>query len=419
MKHALALIFFVLLGFGQVAKADTWAPPETKVYVAADGSARLTVVPNLCDEAVSGLEEADQCAATTNHKVAYGLLERRTDSQGWLMLWQGRLTNEVAPAEVLVAPGGAYFVTLDNWYTAGTGNNVVVIYRTDGTIVRRMGLRDFLSRKHVDAMPKSVSSYLWNLSNLISGDDSELVLEVAVPGVNDEPSGPTVTVRIDLQTGSVKPLSDQDATRIEAGWREVAEADEAYRQFMTRPLVAPNHMSAPAWLARNLSTEELWKTYLGEAVSRLQPPRVPGQNRRASDVDNGSEVPSYVEELLLLTPRERGYLNSEKALNARLRPAHLDIGQGLALASTDEANLVKVLKRVAAKLTPGALEGRYIYLAVSKRGWDEAGGALAESGATVKHIDIDTAIPQHAELLEVLRHGFQDVVNDLGIPAEH
>lgn len=419
MKHVLALICFVLLGFGQVAKADTWAPPETKVYVAADGSARLTVVPNLCDEAVVGFDEAGQCAATTNHKVAYGTLESRADSQGWVVLWQGKLTNEVAPAEVLVAAGGAYFVTLDNWYTAGTGDNAVVIFHADGTIVRRMGLRDFLSKKHVDAMPKSFSSYLWNDSSVISDDQSELVMEVAVPVVNDEPFGPTVTVRVDLQTGLVKPLSDQDVTRIETGWREVAEAEEAYRQFMTRPLVAPNHTSLSAWLANNLSTEELWKAYLSEAVNRLQPPRVPGQSRQASDVENGSKVPSYVEDLLLLTPRERGYLNSEKALKARLRPAHLDIGQGLALASTDEANLVKVLKRVAGKLTPGALEGRYIYLAVSKSGWDEVSGVLAESGATAKHIDIATAIPQHAELLEVLRRDFQDVVSDLGIPAEH
>ncbi len=114
MKHVLALICFVLLGFGQVAKADTWAPPETQVYVAADGSARLTVVPNLCDEAVVGLDQASKCAATSNHKVAYGTLESSVDSQAWLLLWQGELTNEVAPAVVLVALDGAYFVTLDN-----------------------------------------------------------------------------------------------------------------------------------------------------------------------------------------------------------------------------------------------------------------------------------------------------------------
>jgi len=406
MKHVLALICFVLLCFVQAAKADTWAPPETRVYVAADGSARLTVVPNLCDEAVVGLEAAHQCAATANHKAAYGTLESRAANQGWLLLWQGELTNEVAPAEVLVAPGGAYFVTLDNWYTAGTGDNAVVIYRADGTIVRRMGLRDFLSKKHVDAMPQSFSSYLWNPSYLISNDHSELVLEVAVPFVNYDPFGPTVTVHIDLQTGSVKPLSTQDVTRIETGWREVAEADEAYRQFMTQPLVAPNHISASAWLANNLSTEELWKAYLAEAVSRLQPPRVPGQSRPASDEDHSSEVPSYVEDLLLLTPDERGYLDSEKAMKARLRPTHLDNGQGLALASTDEANLVKVLQRVAAKLTPGALEGRYIYLAISKRGWEEVSGPLTNSGASLRHIDTDAAIPQHTGLLEYMEQNW-------------
>ncbi len=270
-----------------------------------------------------------------------------------------------------------------------------------------MGLRDFLSKKHVDAMPKSFSSYLWNPSYFISDDHSELVLEVAVPAVNYEPFGPTVTVRIDLQTGSVKPLSTQDVTRIETGWREVAEADEAYRQFMTQPLVAPNHISAPAWLAYNLSTEELWKAYLDEAVNRLQPPRVPGQDRQASDVDNSSEVPSYVEDLLLLTPQERGYLNSEKALKARLRPAHLDTGQGLALASTDEANLVKVLKRVAGKLTSGALGGRYIYLAVSKSGWDEVSGPLANSRATLRHIDTNAAIPQHPEMVAYIKDNWE------------
>jgi hypothetical protein len=41
----------------------------------------------------------------------------------------------VAPVSALVSEDGAYLITFDNWHSMGYGDDVVVLYRTDGTLI--------------------------------------------------------------------------------------------------------------------------------------------------------------------------------------------------------------------------------------------------------------------------------------------
>ena len=70
------------------------------------------------------------------------------------------LSNEVAPVSALVSSDGQYLVTFDNWHSVGWGDNVVVIYRTDGSINRKYSLMQLLSEKKVRKLPTTVSS-IW------------------------------------------------------------------------------------------------------------------------------------------------------------------------------------------------------------------------------------------------------------------
>lgn len=411
MKYVLALICFVLLGFGQVARADSWALPDTEVYLAADGSTRLTVTPRELTNQLDFFEGKVAGSALAGQdpmspiKAPQAVLEVKDSSGNWTALWKGELVNDVAPVSVLVAPAGRYFVTFDNWHSMGYGDDVVVIYRSDGTIVRKMGLTDFLSKSHVRAMPRSVSSLQWRTEASLSPDGTKLIIPINLPSTRASPEPSPVTYQFILETGAVVPIEPTTLAQIDelasVSLAEDKAAEQARFEFLTEPLVKPADPS------------QLYD-YLQEAYRRLTPFRDPdAELLLLSDEEEESLLP--VSEMrppetawtfVLKQPPTKDYARSLRSLKELLKEREGDeLGEAVAIGSADEANLIQVLQDYAKRLKPGVYKNVYLFVAVSDELWPAIVQSFALSGARLTQIDTRDTIPQNPEWTAFFQKG--------------
>lgn len=402
MKYVLALIGLILVSTFDVARADSWALPEKEVYLASDGSARLTVTPreltnqlDFFEGKIEGSPLAGQDPASAV-KAPMAVLETRDATGAWTAIWQGKLVNDVAPVNVLVAPSGRYFVTLDNWHFMGYGDDVVVIYRSDGSVVRKMALTDFLTRSHVRAMPRSVSSLQWRKEASLSPDGTMLVIPVNLPSTRQSPDPAPVLYQFALETGAIDAIDPAMQSTIDELARISLAEDEATEQarfaFITQPLVKPT------------DPEQLYE-YLVEAYRRLTPFRDPDAEFLFLS-DEEAELPPPVSAMqppesawtfVLEPPAAKDYRRSLRSLKELLKEREGELEDAVAIGSADEANLVQVLQAYAKRLKPGVYKNVYLFVAVSDELWPAIVQSFALSGARLIQIDTGDAIPQSPE----------------------
>ena len=187
--------------------ADDWALPQTATYLSANQQMRLTVTPR---DPVGPLSEVEGQIAVAEVRgaplqTARARLERKGPNGGWTRIWQKPLANRIAPVRAIVADGGRYVVTFDNWHSIGLGENVVVIYGPGGELVRSLRLADLLPESWIRALPRSVSSLHWGGRHHFSSDGTRLVLKVALPPRRSSADPPEYAdLEVDLATG--RPL---------------------------------------------------------------------------------------------------------------------------------------------------------------------------------------------------------------------
>ncbi|MGE3466367.1 MAG: hypothetical protein AB7J13_05485 [Pyrinomonadaceae bacterium] len=115
-------------------------------------------------------------------------------------LWNVRLDNEVAPVSALISDNGDYVVTFDNWHRVGYGDNVVAIYNgKTGTLIKKLGLKDFLTESDIYNLPASTSSIHWHGVHQIDYTKSELILKVVKPAKGEQ----FFDIRVNLKDGSI------------------------------------------------------------------------------------------------------------------------------------------------------------------------------------------------------------------------
>lgn len=148
-------------------RADSWNLPKTTTFWSPAHKARLIVVPG------------DWTASP--RRSAEGHLQVRYAGGAWHDIWNRALVNDAAPVDVMVTDDGRSVVTLDDWFSTGTGSHAVVLYGPDGTVVRSFALDDFLPRQYIQALPHSVSSILWRDKPRLSSDRHSVVIPVAIP----------------------------------------------------------------------------------------------------------------------------------------------------------------------------------------------------------------------------------------------
>jgi hypothetical protein len=193
--------------------ADSWLPPQTKIFSSDNGKYLLQVEPRAME---SFPELPEDKAANDQKRKAAGLNEdcwatlfakddepHRATSNEFRPAWRQKLVNEVAPMQAIISDDGKYVVTTDDYGRLGDGENVVVIY-SEGELVRRYPLTAFVPKSAIEnyEIPQSVSSIDWAGTHRIDSKNGLLELEVWQSGnpVNRDKSETikyrTVTIRL-------------------------------------------------------------------------------------------------------------------------------------------------------------------------------------------------------------------------------
>jgi len=135
-------------------RADSWMAPETRIYASPNGRYLLQTQPQNNDPDCKP-DPQKNCAATLFRKSDYPPSEFRP-------IWTGKLVNPVSPVSALVSDDGKFFVTFDDWFGRGKGDNVVVIYDEHGKVIRHFSLPALLpAGVRLEDIPRSISSYEW------------------------------------------------------------------------------------------------------------------------------------------------------------------------------------------------------------------------------------------------------------------
>ncbi len=106
------------------------------------------------------------------------------------------LLNPVAPVDFFVSNNGD-LVTLDNWHNRGYGE-VLVLYHSDGKLVKAYKLSDLFAKPELDSFPQSVSSILWHKGPIYIDEDQKIFYM----GYRESPDYRDLT--LNLASGSIR-----------------------------------------------------------------------------------------------------------------------------------------------------------------------------------------------------------------------
>jgi hypothetical protein len=281
----------------------------------------------------------------------------------------------VSPVSALVADGGAYVVTFDNWHSVGFGDDVIVIYDQNGKLLKSLSLADILPGEYVKALPRSVSSLWWAGEHRIVGTD--LVLSIVVPSEDAFGGDRTyVEMHIDLTTGQpITPRGTAWDNALASARREnikTAQWEEKRRKEMMIPLVAPTSREVTGW--DNYLQEAFWRT--------------------AKDW-------SSVTPLTFVLPsvhEPAAYASAVKEIRDILNEG-FDSDYVVMFGSPFAEDLAATLEREGMKIGRGKLKDSRIYIAIGAEFWPRISAAFASSGAKLIRIDPTIPIPQNPERL--------------------
>ncbi len=362
-----------------VACADSWSMPGTETTESASGQYRFTVEPAPIESQLSFFAEearAEREGQQVERPTPIGLLERKNGAEVWEPVWAGPLVNHVAPVSALVADDGRYVVTFDNWHSVGRGENVIVIYGPDGSLVRSMALTDLLPETYISALSHSVSSTSWQHDAKIEAGDPKLRLDIYVPG--SDPYGEsqeTVTFWIELEEASVTPPRAAQWAAAQCAAEDINEqrerAEEERLAYFRNPLTIPNGCEMSQW-----------HNYLNEAFMRLAP--------------DWSSDPFTSTTVLFPSDHPR-YEESVSWLRNRLLD-HADYARAESFAEPcDGKGLVPAVRSIMDGVGPGSLSEATFYVSTTRDRFDEVSRIVEPSGAKTVWLDPDAAIPQRPE----------------------
>lgn len=332
------------------AAADTWAPPKTTTYASADGTWRLVVEPRpvvnplvYFEDKVAGKANAGAAAGETRTR-ATGRMQQRNGE--WHVSWEKPLVNEVAPVEVVVSNQGAT-AAFDNWHSMGHGSSAIATYGSDGSLIRRMALSDFLPETYVAALPRSVSSISWRGAPRFSDSQQELIVPVVVPEAGHPGTGifekaTYVDVRFRLSDGQ-RVIIDHDAwsaalDRAGEAYDQQQEDENEARERFVSPLTAPATNDAGDWHA-----------YLVEAYLRTVPD---GRDHYPAT----QVIPLREDEGF---SRLSGYLGDALA-------ERLDTDETAVIGSPSQSVMIDVLREQITRVKPGSPCLARVYVATDR-----------------------------------------------------
>lgn len=183
------IIGCVLVGIASIrlnSFADEWGLPEPTRYYSSNKIYCFEVIPKR-------LKEDNYCK---------GALYKIDEKGNYHQLWIIRLSNEASPVSVIVSNNGSYIVTFDNWHSVGFGDDVVVIYGSDGRLIKKFGLEDIISDEEINRIPRSISSRWWGGKHYLDEKRGVLILKIVSNNKMPNDEGAMFReIKIDLKTG--------------------------------------------------------------------------------------------------------------------------------------------------------------------------------------------------------------------------
>lgn len=164
--------------------ADSWRLPTRETFYSKNSRFAVTIVPKQLagqleyfEDKVQGRPDAGAAEGVPNNWPRAFVYSVHPNDQLNLVS-EFKLVNEVAPVTALVSDDGRYFATFDNWHSLGFGADTIVIYRTDGSLIRSLSLEDVLTTEDIEVLPRSISSIDWGGEHYIDEGSQLLVLRI-------------------------------------------------------------------------------------------------------------------------------------------------------------------------------------------------------------------------------------------------
>lgn len=191
------LLAAALVAVPAIARADSFVPPTLVETRSPLDRAAVTVIPARlsCGVGEAGCEPAARAVLD----IVNGA--ERTAST------TVRLVNSEAPGLALVTDDGERLLTVNDYAGAGFGPNVIVIYRRDGSVVRRLAIEDILPEAYVAGLPRTVSTIRWWGDTPSIEPDAHVAtipINLVVPDGQEFLGRRSLPLRLDLDTGELE-----------------------------------------------------------------------------------------------------------------------------------------------------------------------------------------------------------------------
>ena len=197
LRVSSSIVLLLLITFlSSSVHADSWALPVKKKYYSPDRKYCLEVIPKQLESQLSYFK--GKAEGKTDAGAVKGLKDNRAkaifyvnESIGYSKKHEFPLVNEVSPVNAVVSADGRYVVTFDNWHQVGYGDDVVVIYQSNGALVKKFGLADLFTESDIRSFIHTASSIWWGTGHYI--DDKNEILHLKA---GPEEAGREVTIEI-------------------------------------------------------------------------------------------------------------------------------------------------------------------------------------------------------------------------------
>jgi hypothetical protein len=150
----------LIASFVQVAHSDSWPGPVEREVFSPSRNFKVRILP--------GKSSGDQFGFAGGPKGPYATAELygRNGADHYILARTFTLLNPVAPVDVFLTDRG-HVVTFDNWHNMGYGK-VVVLYESNGSVLRAYSLQDLFSAEDIKRFLHSRSSIWWRKSRSLT-----------------------------------------------------------------------------------------------------------------------------------------------------------------------------------------------------------------------------------------------------------
>lgn len=222
---------------GSAYTVATFDPLAPRIHVSANGRYAVAIVPKAPAEGLALRERGGAHFYAVDPDGEHRFV-------GWF-----DLVNEVAPTDALVSDDGRFLVTFGDRRHGDDGAHAVVLYRTDGSLVRSLAPADILTPTDLAGVAGRWHGS-WREGQLIDESGTVLVLRIHRCGAHDAclEESPQVAFRLDDGT-PLRPARDLLPHKVPGSRLVPGEAPEGERPF---------HPDDPAARTRRRSRAPRW-----------------------------------------------------------------------------------------------------------------------------------------------------------------